>query len=222
MRRRTSAFPGVDPEAAAARAKYLVPMDASTPTDGPVWPNPAQEPAGSPSGAPGASDDVCARLVRLAAGHRVTVLVDTVGEHLLRAAAAGADIVKANSSELLDTTGLADVTAAAAALGRRGAKAVVVSLGEAGMIACTPGGSWRAAPPARIVGNPTGAGDAAAAALIAGAVAGAPWPDRLREAVALAAAAVLQPTAGSFDMEDYVRFVPQVLVEEQHATGFDR
>jgi poly-beta-hydroxyalkanoate depolymerase len=40
--------------------------------------------------------------------------------------------------------------------------------------------------------------------------------------VALAAAVVLQPTAGSFDMEDYVRFVPQVLVEEQHATGFDR
>jgi tagatose 6-phosphate kinase len=171
---------------------------------------------------PGASDDACGRLVRLAAAHRVTVLVDTIGEHLLRAAAAGADIVKANSSELLDTTGLADVTAAAAALGRRGAKAVVASLGEAGMIACTPGGSWRAAPPTRIVGNPTGAGDAAAAALIAGAVAGAPWPDRLREAVALAAAAVLQPTAGSFDMEDYVRFVPQVLVEEQHATGFDR
>ena len=171
---------------------------------------------------PGAGDDACARLVRLAAAHRVTVLVDTVGEHLLRAAAAGADIVKANSSELLDTTGLADVPPAAAALGRRGAKAVVASLGEAGMIACTPGGSWRAAPPARIVGNPTGAGDAAAAALVAGAVAGAPWPDRLRDAVALAAAVVLQPTAGSFDMEDYVRFVPQVLVEEQHATGFDR
>jgi tagatose 6-phosphate kinase len=171
---------------------------------------------------PGAGDDACARLVRLAAAHRVTVLVDTAGAVLLEAAAAGADIVKPNSSELLDTTGLADVTAAAAALGRRGAKAVVASLGEAGMIACTPGGSWRAAPPARIVGNPTGAGDAAAAALIAGAVAGAPWPDRLREAVALAAAAVLQPTAGSFDMGDYVRFVPQVLVEEQHATGFDR
>jgi tagatose 6-phosphate kinase len=171
---------------------------------------------------PGASDDACARLVRLAAAHRVTVLVDTVGENLLRAATAGADIVKANSSELLDTTGLPDVTAAAAALGRRGAKAVVASLGESGMIACTSGGSWRAAPPTRIVGNPTGAGDAATAALIAGAVAGAPWPDRLRDAVALAAAAVLQPTAGSFDMEDYVGLVPQMLVEEHHATGLDR
>jgi tagatose 6-phosphate kinase len=171
---------------------------------------------------PGANDDACARLVRLAAAHRVTVLVDTVGEALLQAAAAGADIVKANSSELLDTTGLSDVTAAATALRRRGAKAVVASLGEAGMTAFTPGGSWRAAPPTRIVGNPTGSGDAATAALIAGAVARAPWPDRLRDAVALSAAAVTQPTAGSFDMEHYVRFVPQVVVEEHHAPGHDR
>ena len=70
---------------------------------------------------PDASDDACARLVRLAVAHRVTVLVDTVGENLLRAAAAGADIVKANSSELLDSTGRSDVTAAATALRRRGA-----------------------------------------------------------------------------------------------------
>ena len=171
---------------------------------------------------PGANDDACARLVHLAAAHRVTVLVDTVGAALLQAAAAGADIVKANSSELLDTTGLSDVTAAALALRRRGAKAVVASLGAAGMTAFTPGGSWRAAPPTRIVGNPTGSGDAATAALIVGAVAGAPWPDRLRDAVALSAAAVTQPTAGSFDMDHYVRFVPRVVVEEQHAPGRDR
>jgi tagatose 6-phosphate kinase len=171
---------------------------------------------------PGARDDACARLVRLAAAHRVTVLVDTVGEALLQAAAAGADIVKQNSSELLDTTDLSDVAAAAAALRRRGAKAVVVSLGAAGMIAFTSEGSWRAAPPTRVAGNPTGAGDAAAAALVARAVAGAPWPDRLRDAVALSAAAVLQPTAGSVDLRDYSRFVSQILVEEHHASGLDR
>jgi 1-phosphofructokinase family hexose kinase len=171
---------------------------------------------------PGAKDDACARLVRLAAAHRVTVLVDTVGEALLRAAAAGADIVKANSSELLDTTGLSDVTAAATALRRRGAKTVVASLGEAGMTAFTPGRSWRAAPPTRIVGNPTGSGDAATAALVAGTVAGAPWPDRLRDAVALSAAAVIQPTAGSFDMHHYRKFIPRIVVEEHHAPGLDR
>jgi tagatose 6-phosphate kinase len=171
---------------------------------------------------PGAADDACARLVRLAAAHRVTALVDTVGPALLQAAAAGADVVKQNADELRATTGDADVAAGAAELRRRGARAVVVSLGAAGMAAFTPEGSWRAAPPARLAGNPTGSGDAAAAALIAGAVAGAPWPDRLRDAVALSAAAVLQPTAGLVDLRDYRRLVPQILVEERHAPGLDR
>jgi tagatose 6-phosphate kinase len=171
---------------------------------------------------PGTDDDACARLVRLAAAHRVTVLVDTVGPALLRAAAAGADIVKPNAGELLDTTGVADVAAAASELRRRGAEAVVVSLGAAGMAALTPEGSWRAAPPARLAGNPTGSGDAAAAALIAGAAAGTPWPDRLRDAVAVSAAAVLQPTAGTVDLRDYRRLIPQILVEEHHAPGLDR
>jgi tagatose 6-phosphate kinase len=171
---------------------------------------------------PGADDDACARLARLAAAHRVVVLVDTAGAPLLQAAAAGADIVKPNEAELLDTTGDADIAAAAAELRRRGAKAVVVSLGAAGMAAYTPEGSWRAAAPTRLTGNPTGSGDAAAAALIAGAVAGAPWPDRLRDAVALSAAAVLQPTAGIVDPRDYRRLAPQILVEEHHAPGLDR
>jgi tagatose 6-phosphate kinase len=171
---------------------------------------------------PGANDDSCARLVRLAASHRVTVLVDTVGEALLQAAAGGADILKPNSSELLDITGLSDVAAAATELRRRGAKAVVASLGEDGMTAFTSDGSWRAAPPTRVAGNPTGAGDAAVAALIAGAVASTPWPDRLRDAVALSAAAVIQPMAGSFDVNHYRSFVHQIFVEESHAPGLNR
>lgn len=47
-------------------------------------------------------------------------------------------------------------------------------------------------------------------------------PDRLRDAVALSAAAVLQPTAGSVDLRDYLKLVPQVLVEEHHAPDLDR
>lgn len=81
---------------------------------------------------PGVGDDAGARLMRMAAAHRVVVLVDAVGEALLQAAAAGADIVKLNSGELRQTTGRSDVAAAATALRRRGAKAVVVSLGAAG------------------------------------------------------------------------------------------
>jgi len=90
------------------------------------------------------------------------------------------------------------------------------------MTAFTSDGSWRAAPPTRVAGNPTGAGDAAVAALIAGAVASTPWPDRLRDAVALSAAAVIQPTAGSFDVSHYRSFVHQIFVEKRHAPGLDR
>jgi tagatose 6-phosphate kinase len=53
-------------------------------------------------------------------------------------------------------------------------------------------------------------------------VVGAPWPDRLRDAVALSAAAVIQPTAGSFDMNHYRGFIPRIVVEEHHAPGLDR
>jgi tagatose 6-phosphate kinase len=67
-----------------------------------------------------------------------------------------------------------------------------------------------------------GAGDAAVAALIAGAVASTPWPDRLRDAVALSAAAVIQPMAGSFDVNHYRSFVHQIFVEESHAPGLNR
>jgi 1-phosphofructokinase family hexose kinase len=158
---------------------------------------------------PGVGDDAGARLVRMAAAHRVAVLVDAVGEALLQAAAAGADIVKLNSGELRQTTGRSDVAAAATALRRRGAKASWCRSARPGMTAFAPEGSWRAATPAPVVGNPTGSGDAAAAAIIAGAVAAAPWPDRLRDAVALSAAAVLQPTAGSVDLRDYLKLVPR-------------
>jgi tagatose 6-phosphate kinase len=88
-------------------------------------------------------------------------------------------------------------------LRRAGAEAVVVSLGADGMLALTPDGELMAKPPRRMTGNPTGAGDAAVAALSAGLARGASWPERLREAVALSAAAVSAPLAGDFDGPAY-------------------
>nr|WP_318036757.1 PfkB family carbohydrate kinase [Streptomyces chengmaiensis] len=80
-----------------------------------------------------------------------------------------------------------------------GADAVVASLGPDGLLAVTPQGTWRARPSERLHGNPTGAGDAAVAALSLGLACADPWPRRLAEAVALSAAAVAPPLAGSFD-----------------------
>ena len=88
---------------------------------------------------PGVGDDAGARLMRMAAAHRVVVLVDAVGEALLQAAAAGADIVKLNSGELRQTTGRSDVAARRPSWCRSA---------RPGMTAFAPEGSWRAATPA--------------------------------------------------------------------------
>ena len=49
-------------------------------------------------------------------------------------------------------------------------------------------------------------------AVVAGLAGGRPWPVTLREAVAVAAAAVLIPVAGGFDPEAYRRFHDAVAV----------
>ena len=74
----------------------------------------------------------------------------------------------------------------------------MVSLGPDGLLADTPDGGWQAVPPAVVAGNATGAGDAAAAGLAHGLALGQPWPERLRDAVALGTAAALAPVAGEF------------------------
>jgi tagatose 6-phosphate kinase len=156
-------------------------------------------PAGVPRGA-------YAELVEAAHGHGVAAIVDADGEALRAALAAGPELVKPNAAELRAATGQDDPAAGAAALRRAGAAAVTVSLGPEGLLAVTGDGSWRAVPPEVVAGNPTGAGDAAVAALAAGLVDGVPWPRRLREAVAASAAAVLHPVAGGFDPAAYRRF----------------
>jgi tagatose 6-phosphate kinase len=47
---------------------------------------------------------------------------------------------------------------------------------------------------------------------VRGIVTGSPWPERLRDAVALSAAAVLHPVAGGFDAGAYRRLLDLVEV----------
>ncbi|MFE4357995.1 1-phosphofructokinase family hexose kinase [Kitasatospora sp. NPDC056800] len=147
----------------------------------------------------GVPEDAYAHLLRLAHAHGVPAVLDADGTALSTALAAGPALVKPNAEELTAATGLTDPVAAARRLRAAGAGAVVASLGADGLVAVTPHGGWRARSPERLAGNPTGAGDAAVAALTLGLVRGEPWPDRLAEAVALSAAAVAAPLAGDFD-----------------------
>ncbi len=163
---------------------------------------------------PGVPPAAYAVLVGIARGYGAHTVVDSEGAALRDALAAHPRVVKPNLAELTATTGITDPVLGAHALRAEGAEAVVVTLGADGLVAVTAHGAWRAAPPARVTGNPTGAGDACVAALARGLARDTPWPERLRDAVALSAAAVRAPMAGEFDDETYRRMRPAILVEE--------
>jgi tagatose 6-phosphate kinase len=158
--------------------------------------------------------DAYALLVEAARAAGACVVLDADGAALRSGVRAGPDVVKPNLDELQAATGMGELAPACAALRDAGAQAVVASLGSAGLAADTADGRWKARSPVAVDGNPTGAGDAAVAALTAGLVAGQPWPERLAEAIAVSAAAARAPVAGDIDeatyaaVRDRVRVVP--------------
>jgi tagatose 6-phosphate kinase len=63
-----------------------------------------------------------------------------------------------------------------------------------------------------VAGNPTGAGDAAAAGVAQGLARGDGWPELLGRAAALGAAAVLAPVAGDIEMDAFEELAASVRV----------
>ena len=171
-----------------------------------------------PAGVP---PDAYAILCREAAAAGVPAILDTSGEALTRGLEGRPAIVKPNADELADVAAAGALLEATGRLRRAGAGAVVASLGADGVVGVADEGRWRARPPEEVRGNPTGAGDAAVAALAAGLVAGREWPERLADAVALSAAAVHAPVAGSFDAAAYARYRAETRVVrlDQRANG---
>ncbi|MDW4908783.1 1-phosphofructokinase family hexose kinase [Streptomyces sp. ADMS] len=161
---------------------------------------------------PGVPVGAYAGLIRTARAAAVPVLLDTSGEPLRRGVAARPDLVKPNAGELAELTGSHEPSKATRDARRRGARAVVASLGADGLLAVTPEGCWRATPPTRVRGNPTGAGDSVVAGLLSGLVDRLPWPARLTRAVALSTATVLAPVAGEFDRATYEKLLDRVTV----------
>lgn len=150
-----------------------------------------------------------------------TVIVDTSGPGLLLAAEAGADVLKPNREELLASTGMTDIDQAMASLLHRGARALIVSLGEDGLLLSTGQGTASARLDRVLRGNPTGAGDALVAALAAGLAAAAvdaaitqTLKDSLVQAVAWSAAAVLALVAGEIDTATAEELKSDVVVKE--------
>ncbi|WP_371483626.1 1-phosphofructokinase family hexose kinase [Kitasatospora sp. NBC_00315] len=162
----------------------------------------------------GVRPDAYTAFVELAREHGVPVVLDAAGPALTETLRAGPTVVKPNAAELREATGIDDPLTAARELTNAGARTVVASLGPDGLLAVTPAGSWRAflSPSADIRGNPTGAGDAAVAALAIGLADSTPLPQSLNHAVALSAATVHSRYAGQFDAHRYERYLTRVQV----------
>ncbi|UGT57268.1 1-phosphofructokinase family hexose kinase [Nocardia asteroides] len=162
---------------------------------------------------PGAPVDWYARLVttlsaRGAASNGARIAVDTSDAPLLALfgenAGTAPDLIKPNSDELAQLTGLDPVAleepsaaaAAAAGLLERGVGAVLATLGAAGAVLVTGEGAWFADAPPIVPRSTVGAGDSALAGYLLAEQSGAPPADRLRSAVAYGSAATALPGTG--------------------------
>ncbi|RAN78110.1 ribokinase [Bacillus sp. SRB_336] len=159
-------------------------------------------------------------LVALAHRAGIPAVIDTSGAGIMAAARAGADLLKPNHHELMEATGETDLVAAARKLLDLGARRVLVSVGEEGMLAFEAGraGHLQARLPAPLAGNPTGAGDAAvAAAAVALANGTTDLPGILRLATSWSAAAVLMPGAGEISPR-HATLAGQLIVTDHPVT----
>jgi 1-phosphofructokinase len=144
---------------------------------------------------PGAPADFYARLTERLGAASARVAVDTSGAPLVAALPAGPDLVKPNREELAEATGLTVTTlgeaaAAAEELRRRGAGAVLASLGADGALLADGTGTVHGEATVPRPRSAVGAGDALLAGFLA---AGGNGPDALAAALAWGAAATSLP-----------------------------
>jgi tagatose 6-phosphate kinase len=167
----------------------------------------------------GLPSDIYRSLVTYAAEAGVPVILDAGGEELGHAIGHGPDLVVAQVGSAEDPD---HGRRLGAALLRRGAAAVTVANGSA-VRAVTATGEWTAS----IAANPgvKASRGALVAGLVPGQLLGWSWPDRLRHALALAAAGAEAEDAGDsasddgyrVDLAAYERLLDAVTVESSVA-----
>jgi fructose-1-phosphate kinase PfkB-like protein len=92
--------------------------------------------------------------------------------------------------------------------------ALVLTCGPDGILAVTKEGAWLAASPVQQEVNAAGAGDAVSGALPYRLSLGDPWPEALRWAAAISAAAVLTPGTADCRLEDVERILEETTVRQ--------
>ncbi len=158
---------------------------------------------------PGLPLDLYAAMIARAREKRRVCLLDTSGPPLELGLAAGPSFAKPNRAEAEEVLGLRLATEASrregvARIRELGAETAVITFGAEGFLVASASGihSCRSSPSTDIrLGNPTGAGDALAAGLLAGAVRGYPLIEIARLAAA-AATASLAEGYGRFRAKD--------------------
>ncbi len=171
---------------------------------------------------PGLPKSVYASMIARARDRGRTSLLDTSGDALRRGIEAGPSLAKPNRAEAEELLGgeLSTGASGQEALERirgLGAETAVITFGGEGFLVASAEGIYRCASSSSgdlRLGNPTGAGDALAAGLLAGAVRGYP----LAESARLGAAAATASLA-----EGYGRFrAKDVRVEAVHVEKLTR
>lgn len=124
-----------------------------------------------------------------------TVVLDTSGEGLAHAIAAGPDVIKPNILELTELVGHplegdAAIVAAARGLRQQGIDLVAVSMGGRGAIFVDGGEAVHAEPPRVAIKSTVGAGDAMVAGIVHGSLQGLGGEDRARLATAFSLGAL--------------------------------
>lgn len=151
---------------------------------------------------PGVSSASIGELIATTVRRGIPIVADLRGDALIAACRARANVVKPNRAELAEATGLDDPLRGARELRDLGARIVVASLGADGLLVVGEGSVVHARLGRRLHGNPTGAGDAAVAAIAHTLADTEDHTDRhllprlAVNAVAWSASAVLMPLAG--------------------------
>ena len=167
-----------------------------------------------PSGLP---PDTYATLIEQIGRDRV--LLDSSGEALERGIAAAPMLVKPNRQEAEHITGFRirsvdDAARAAAAIGARGPRSVLVSLGSQGAVMWTPAHTFHVSGPEVTVRNSVGAGDCLLAGFATSLMRGCSIEQCARFAVAVGTAKVLHPDTGLLRAEDVDDLAGAVAVTE--------
>lgn len=167
----------------------------------------------------GLAKDFYAQLVRAAKASQAAVLLDTSGEALDAALGAAPDVIKPNRQEasaLLrrEVRSLSEAADAARALGHRGPKTVILSLGAEGAIVAEGETMLFAEAPKIAAKSTVGSGDSFLAGWAVATTRELPNVDRLRLAIACGSANCVAESPGILDAPLVDRLSGEVQVRE--------